>query len=183
MSRGKAHGRNRQYQIECRDVLMFQHPGLTPYHGDGVDVEFECGGTTWSIDVALCNPAGDVLVAECRRRADAVKQGDLAEFAWKVELLRKALNAPIAGVFFAKSQHQLGAVRAGDFAAITMAVLAEGGGPPGFAISYHRYDRERERRYKDMVIHIPPDQYQVSGSPDTELKLIRKRPPPPKGEW
>ncbi len=152
---GKAHGLNRQYQVQCRDLLRHRHADLKPYAGDGVDVPFEVGGTTWSFDVALEGAGGDLIVAECRRRKEAVKQGDVAEFAYKVELLRKHLDRLVAGVFFAKTRLQLGAVKVGDFEGISMAVVGEDAQPPGFAISFHRYDVDRERRCIELAVHIP----------------------------
>jgi len=45
MSGGKAHARNRLYQMECRDILMCLNPGLQPWEGDGIDVGFSFAGT------------------------------------------------------------------------------------------------------------------------------------------
>ena len=56
MPGGKAHGENRQYQVECRDVLVFRDRSLVPYAGDGIDVPFKVGSTEWSFDVALRVP-------------------------------------------------------------------------------------------------------------------------------
>src|SRR6478735_7196091 len=101
MTGGKAHGANREYQLTCRDVLRCRRPELEPWAGDGIDVPFELPDTTWRIDVALREPGGGLVVAECRRTIDAVKQEDVAAFAYKVELLRRTLGVLVAGVFLA----------------------------------------------------------------------------------
>lgn len=67
---GKAHGQNRQYQVECRDVLVYRNPSLVPFSDDGIDVPFELPDTTWTFDVALRNADG-LVVAECRRTVNA----------------------------------------------------------------------------------------------------------------
>jgi hypothetical protein len=48
MRGGKAHGRDRQYQVECRNVLMFRNPWLKPWEGDGIDVPFDLPDTRWT---------------------------------------------------------------------------------------------------------------------------------------
>ncbi|HET6756045.1 MAG TPA: hypothetical protein VFH21_00290, partial [Burkholderiales bacterium] len=107
MTGGKAYGRDRQYQVECRDVLMSNTPELTPWAADGIDVPFELPDTCWTFDVALRDRAGALVVAECRRTGGAVKQKDIAAFAYNVEMLRKTLDIPVAGVFIAKTGHQI----------------------------------------------------------------------------
>ena len=167
MTGGKAHGANRQYQLECRDVLTFRNPQLTPWADDAIDVPFQLPDTLWTIDVALRDPAGALVVAECRRRVDAVKQGDVAEFAYKVELLRKTLANPVAGVFIAKKAHQIGAIKVSQFNGIEVAILDEGSTPPGFNITFLRYDSEREKRCRDVIMHVPSGSYGVTGFPAT----------------
>jgi hypothetical protein len=39
----------------------------------------------------------------------------MAAFAYKVESLRRTLDVPVAGVFMAKTSHQIGAVKVGQF--------------------------------------------------------------------
>ena len=78
MPGGKAHGQNRQYQVECRDVLVYRTPLLVPFAGDGIDIPFKLPDTTWTFDVALRNAEGALVVAECRRTVDPVKQEDVA---------------------------------------------------------------------------------------------------------
>jgi hypothetical protein len=169
-----AHGVDRGYQIQCRDVLIFREPRFQPYSADGIDVPFDFGGTTWKLDVALRAPEGEVLIAECRRQKNAVKQEDVLAFATKVELLRKALNVLVAGVFIAKREHQIGAIKVGAFAGITVAILAEGETAPGFAITFLRYDREREDRCRDVTLHVPPMRVDVRGG-DADMRVGKTR--------
>ncbi len=167
MTRGKAHGPNRQYQVECRDVLTYRNPHLIPWTADGIDVSFKLPDTCWTFDVALRDRAGALVVAECRRTAGAVKQEDLAAFAYKVEVLRRALDIPVAGVFIAKKDHQIGAIKVGQFNGIQVAILKDGTTPPGFNITFLRYDTEREERCRDIVMHVPPGSFSLTGFPVT----------------
>jgi hypothetical protein len=165
LTSGAAKGVDRQYQEQCRDVLVHRDSDLKPYASDGIDVPFEAGGTTWTMDVALRKSSGNVVVAECRRTEATVKQEDVAAFAYKVEQLRKALRVEVAGAFLTKTGVQLGAVKVGGFEGISIAVLAEGEKPPGFTIEFHRYDADRERRLKDLVIHVPPARVTITAHP------------------
>jgi len=167
MSAGKAYGENREYQVICRDVLIFRDPTLLPWEADGVDIPFKLADTEWTFDVALKSASGDLVVAECRRTTGAVKQEDIAAFEYKVEALRKGRELNVAGVFITKSDHQLGAVRVGQFNGITLAVLSEGSTPPGFNIVFLRYDPERERKLKNYVMHVPPGSFTFTGYPVT----------------
>ena len=167
MTGGKAHGPNRQYQVECRDVLTFRNPELTPWASDGIDVPFELPDTCWTFDVALRDRAGALIVAECRRTIGAVKQEDLAAFAYKVEVLRKALDIPVGGVFIAKKDHQIGAIKVAQFNGIQVGILEDGATPPGFNVTFLRYDAERESRCRDIVMHVPPGSYTLTGFPAT----------------
>lgn len=173
MTGGQAHGMNRQYQIQCRDVLTFRNPELMPWAADGVDVSFELPDTRWTFDVALRDKTGALVLAECRRTVGAVKQEDVAAFAYKVESVRKALDVPAAGVFIAKREHQLGAIKVGQFNGIQTAILEDGSTPPGFNITFLRYDAERERRCRDLVMHVPSNSIAVTGYAPT---LIHTKP-------
>jgi hypothetical protein len=167
MTGGKAHGHNRQYQVECRDVLTFRNPALTPWAADGIDVPFELPDTCWTFDVALRDRAGALVVAECRRTIGAVKQEDLAAFAYKVEVLRKALDIPVGGVFIAKKDHQIGAIKVAQFNGIQVAVLEDGAIPLGFNITFLRYDAKREKRCCDIMMHVPTGSLTFTGFPPT----------------
>jgi hypothetical protein len=162
-AQGKAYGQDRAYQIHCRDVLQYQHPGFSPYSGDGIDVRFDVGGSTWTIDVALKNSADELLIAECRRRQDRTKQEAIAAFAHKVEMVRREFSVPVGGAFFCKSSPQLGAVKHSQFEGITIAELLEGDISEGFSISFHRYGSERERRIRNFVLKVPTATYTLTG--------------------
>ena len=165
MTGGKAHGSNRQYQVECRDVLIFRNRELTPWADDGIDVPFDLPDTRWTIDVALRDSTGALVVAECRRTSGDVKQEDLAAFAYKVEKLRKHLDIPVAGFFFATTGHQRGAIKVGQFNGIEVIILKYGAAPPGFNMTFLRYDAERETKCRDIVMHVPPISYSLTVSP------------------
>jgi hypothetical protein len=169
-TRGKAHGENRAYQIHCRDLLQNKYPGFWPYSGDGIDVGFTAGGTTWTIDVALRNSEGALLVAECRRRKAPTKQDDIAAFAYKVELLRKHFSTDVAGAFLCKSSPQLGAVKTSQDAGIIVAQLLEGNISEGFSVAFHRYEAEREKRLRDFVFKVSPGDYTVTGGNATCIR-------------
>jgi hypothetical protein len=163
MTRGKAHGNDRAYQVHCRDVLQYKNLGFSPYSGDGIDVAFAVGGTTWTIDVALRSSTGAFLVAECRRRKEPPKQEAIAAFAYKVELLRREFGVPVSGAFLSKSSPQLGLVKVSQFEGITVAELLEGNISEGFSIGFHRYDVERERRVRDFILKVAPGKYALIG--------------------
>jgi hypothetical protein len=163
MTRGKAHGRNRQYQVQCRDVLIFRNPQLVPWSGDGIDVPFNLPDTRWTFDVALKDPSGGLVVAECRRTVEAVKQEAIAAFAYKVGKLHGKLNIPVAGLFMAKGSLQIGAIKVGTFNDIKLITLEEGAHPPGFSITFLRYDAERDKRCKDMIMHVPALSFAITG--------------------
>jgi hypothetical protein len=164
MSRGRAHGRNRRYQKECRDVLMFRNPGFKPCEDNGIDVRFELDTETW-FDIALCDGADRLLVAECKRWDGRVDPDAVRAFTHKVRMVRKILNRRVSGVLFAKTGHNRGTIKAGSFNGIEIAILEEGVAPPGFNITFLRYDRERERRFREMIMHVPPGFYQVISPP------------------
>jgi hypothetical protein len=75
MTAGKATGKDRDYQVFCRDLLLKQYGsnGLRLYEGDGIDVPFDVGGTPRTLDVALVDCEGNIIVAECRRRISKTK--------------------------------------------------------------------------------------------------------------
>jgi hypothetical protein len=162
MSGGKAYGVNRQYQETCRDVLVHRSPRLIPWANDGIDVPFTAD-TTWTLDVALKDDLGRLVVAECRRTIDPVKQDDIGAFAHKVEQLRKTEGVEVAGVFFTKTKHQKGAVRVGQSNGIDIVVLAENAEPPAFGITYLRYDAERERTLAHTFLNIRSEGLGIKG--------------------
>lgn len=167
MPGGKAHGANREYQVQCRDVLTFGNSDLAPWAADGIDVPFDLPDTCWTVDVALRRSDGSLVVVECRRTAEAVKQGDVASLAYKVEMLRKSLGIPVAGFFIAKTGHQLGAIRVGEYNGIEIVVLEEGSTPPAFNMTFLRYDKERETQIQHIITHLPPGELNITGHPVT----------------
>jgi hypothetical protein len=157
MTAGKAHGKDRNYQVSCRNILQVNgQRSLQPYSGDGVDVTFNnLGGTRGvTFDVALKDSGGSIVVAECRRRTNKVKQEDMFAFARKVELLRKHTNTKVAGLFFTKSQYQTGALRHADWSGIEVAVFGQDQTPQNFVLAYQRYDPERETRLQEVLAHV-----------------------------
>jgi len=148
MGAGKATGKDREYQVSCRDLLLTQYEskGIRPYEGDGIDVPFEVGGTSRTIDVALIDQEGKIVLAECRRRMSNTKLMDIDAFAHRVELIRKHPDRQVAGVFFTKKQFQIGAVRSGAWEGIDVIVCGEGQTLQNFVLVYQLYDSEREKR-------------------------------------
>ena len=146
---------------------MFRNPALAPWQAEGIDVSFTLSDTQWTFDVVLREPSGALVVAECRRTVDAVKQEDVAAFAYKVEGLRKSMDVPVAGFFITKTAHQIGAVRVGQFNGIELAVLEEGATPPGFNITFLRFDADREKKLRDIIMHETPGSYASTGMPVT----------------
>ena len=172
MSAGKAHGQDRDYQILCRNILQtVGDPSLNPYSGDGIDVKFKIGGTEVTFDVALENNFGRLVVAESRRRNDVVKQEALFAFAHKVELLRQVTSREVAGVFFAKRNFQLGAVKHATWSGIDVIILNDGQTTTDFALAYHRYDAEREKRIREGFVQMSGT---LSMKGSLEIKVIRK---------
>jgi hypothetical protein len=157
MASGKAYGEDREYQILCRDILKSVESSgrLTPYSDDGIDIKFEgLGGTDITFDIALSDPEGNIVVAECRRRDEPVKQEALLAFARKVELLRKQTERPVAGIFFAKSKYQIGAIKHASWSGIKVAILDQSHPIKNFILSYQRYDVRREKRIQESLAHL-----------------------------
>jgi hypothetical protein len=67
-----------------------------------------------------------LVVAECRRTNDAVKQNHVAAFADGVERPRKYLDIPVSGFFITKTNHQVGAIKLGQLEGIRIVVKREG---------------------------------------------------------
>lgn len=153
MASGQAHGENRRYQEFCRDALRRLRPEIEYYSGDGIDVPFEVGGTTWTIDIALKTPRGQVIVAECRRRTEPLKQDAVAAFAHKVELLRKGLGLQVAGLIFTKRHAQLGAVKACTWEGIQLAVCEQEQPLNAFSLVFYSYDAKRESRLRKGQVY------------------------------
>lgn len=156
MAKGKAYGDNLAYQKLCCDIIrqVQRQDNLVPYSGDGIDVPFQICGTEVSLDVALKNPQGEVVVVECRRWKEPIKQESLFAFLAKVEGLRKALGVGVAGIFVTKSRYQRGAVKLATEMDITVAVCDQDQSPQEFIISYKRYDPKREAVIQNVKAHL-----------------------------
>jgi hypothetical protein len=164
MSAGKA---------QCRDILQTVdgQTSFCPYDADGIDVKFTIGGTDVTFDVVLKDAVGRLLVAECRRREDAIKQEAIFAFAHKVELLRKETGQEVAGAFFAKRKYQLGAVKHASWSGIDVVVLEDGQTTKDFALVYQRYDPNREKRVKEAIVQMSAT---VMSKGSLSIKVIRK---------
>ena len=156
MTSGHAHGVNREYQVQSRDMLVRRaHPErLDPYAGDGIDVPVMLGSNTRTFDVLLRAPTGRLIAAECKRTKDSVPMADVDLFAYHVELLRMETELEVAGVFFAKTGYQLGAVKVAPDTGIEVAVCAEQQQESVFALTFERYDAAREKRLRDGLVMI-----------------------------
>jgi hypothetical protein len=173
MTAGKAHGKDRDYQVSCHNILqVVSKRRLQPYSGDGIDVKFDnLGGTKGvTFDIALKDSKNNIIVAECRRRTNKVKQEDMFAFARKVELLRKHTNSEVAGVFFTKSQYQIGALMHADWSGIEIAVFGQDQSPLNFVLAYQRYDPKREARLQEILAHITET---ATATASFSAKLIR----------
>lgn len=172
MPGGKAHGVDRDYQVSCRDILISRAAPLqvAPEDGDGVDVGFRLESVVRTFDVALTDDHNKLVVAECRRTVAPVKIVDIDAFAQRVELLRKATGREVAGVFFAKTAFQEGAVKAAQDSGIAAATCAQDQPPSSFSILFHRYDPERERRFRHGEAYA---QDSVAVVPTLDVKVIR----------
>ena len=150
MPGGKAYGTDREYQVLCRDILVKRAAPerLVSYAGDGIDVPLRLGTAERTFDIALTDPKGRLVVAECRRTKDPVKISDLDAFAYRVELLRQAAGREVAGVYFTKTAYQQGAVKAAADSGIQVAVCAQDQPLSSFSLVFHRYDAERDRRVR-----------------------------------
>ena len=156
MSSGKAHGENRDYQILGLSIVqvLSRQEGLIPYEGDGIDVPFEMGGSTWTLDIALKNlDDSKIVVGECRRWAYPIEQEHIAAFAYKVELLRKHSGKEVAGVYLTKTHYRIGAVKAAAGAGIEIAICGQNQSPENFVLTYQKYDPKREARFQNAFVH------------------------------
>ena len=141
---------------------MFRNPELVPWAGDGVDVPFETPRGDLYCRRRTGRPDNSLVVAECKRWVSAVKQEDVWAFAHKVERLREVLGVPVAGVFIAKTSHQAGAIRVGEFEGIEIAVLDQGSARRASA-SRSYATTSRETRLRRITMHVPPIAIRLTG--------------------
>jgi hypothetical protein len=174
MAKGKAHGQDRDYQVLCRDILQTANISipLTPYCDDGIDVQFvKLGGTDITFDVALKDSDDNLVVAECRRRKEVVKQEAIFAFAHKVELLRKQTGHSIAGIFLTKSRYQIGALKHASWSGIQAIVLDQKQSIQNFVLAYQKYDPQREKRLQEALGHFTGT---ISPIGSLSIQVIRK---------
>jgi hypothetical protein len=153
MTAGKATGKDRDYQIFCRDLFLTEYMsrGFQPYEDEGIDVPFDVGGTPRTMDIALVDRDGNILVAECRRRVAKIKIMDIDAFAHRVELIRRQTSRKVAGVFFTKKQFQLGAVKSAAWEGIDVVVCNESQTLQNFVLTYQLYDANRDKRLQKAL--------------------------------
>jgi hypothetical protein len=175
---GKATGEDRDYQVFCRDLLLNQYKskGFSSYKSDGIDIRLDVGGTTRTIDVALVDVEGNMIVAECRRRMSKTKLMDIDAFAHRVELIRKDTGLQVAGVFFTKKQFQIGAVKSASWEGIDVIICDEGQSLQNFVLSYQLYDSEREKRLQHAQGYLTGG---IRPTGSVTFTVIRKAPPEP----
>jgi hypothetical protein len=128
---------------------------LEPYADDGIDVPIRLGFATFTFDVALKGSGDRIVVAECKAlsKPGRVKQGDIAEFAHKIELLRKHKSSNVAGVFFTKTAYQDGAVKHASWEGISIAVCEPKEAPNHIFLTYHMYDPVRDEQIRHHLDH------------------------------
>jgi hypothetical protein len=174
MAPGQAYGKNRDYQVLVRDILQTKEPDLKPFSGDGIDVAFKLGWMKSStFDVALKGSGNRIVVAECRRWGSKyrIKQDDILAFARKVELLRqKSLRVKVAGLYFTTSNYQQGALSQAAYEGIQVITCPQDQAPPEFALTYHKYDKERDKYINDSLVNLIGS-FKSSGS--LSIQVIR----------
>jgi hypothetical protein len=128
---------------------------LEPYEDDGIDVPIRLGFATFTFDVALKGSGDRIVVAECKAlsKPGRVKQGHIAEFAHKIELLRKHKSSNVAGVFFTKTAYQDGAVKHASWEGISIAVCEPSESPNHIFLTYHMYDPVRDEQIRHHLDH------------------------------
>ena len=89
-------------------------------------------------------------MAECKAlsKPGRVKQGDIAEFAHKIELLRKHKSSNVAGVFFTRTAYQDGAIKHASWEGISIAVCKPSDRPNHIFLTYHKYDPVRDEQIR-----------------------------------
>jgi hypothetical protein len=152
---GEATGPAREYQVECRDLLV-QRVGslrpLEPYAGEGIDVPILLGYATHKFDVALRGPDGRLVVAECKRwTTKKVSQGHVAEFADWVRRLAPVTDSPVAAFFMVTKDPQLGLLQTAFEPTVRVVVFGPDQHSPDLAFSFVRYDPITGLPWKDAV--------------------------------
>ncbi len=170
---GNAYGKDRVYQVLCRNIIqqIQQQEGLLPYAGDGIDVPIMIAGREWKIDVALKDMKNKVVFAECKRWKDTIQQGEIAKFAYLVEMFRKESGLQVEGIYFTKTGYQQGAVEAARVPGIQIAVVAENQSLNPLIVHYRQYDVEREEVIKQMLL-VNTDQLEARSELTVQLQMV-----------
>ena len=77
-------------------------------------------------------------------------------------------SIPVAGVFVAKTAHQIEAVKLGQSNGIDVVIPVEGSTAPGFNITFLRFDKVREVALRDIIMHVATGSFTTTGH-DTDL--------------
>ena len=136
----------------------------------------DIGGTTVTFDVALEVPGGPLVVAECRRWRDGVKQEGLFALAKKLQLLRESLQRPVEGICFARRRHQLGALRAAAHDEITMVVTEQDQPSNTPSLYFYEYDPKTKtvsRKGKLYVAACSIRHSSAVGTPEVSRKVTQ----------
>jgi hypothetical protein len=141
MASGKSYGKDRERQQLCAEIIkeLRSQENLTPYSGDGIDISISMCGTIVSLDVALKNPDGGLLVVECRRWKKPIQQEALFAFLAKLECLRNTLKVDVEGVFVTRRGYQLGALKMATKMGIGLAICEQDQSSKEFTVAFKRY--------------------------------------------
>ncbi len=158
MGAGDAQGPNLAYQVLVKKIIsiLSQQESLIPLDSDGIDVPVEMGGTKWKLDILLKTiDENRIIVGECKRWRQVIKQNDIAAFAYKVVLLREKTNKEVRAIFFTKKRFQPGAERAAAYAGIELALCEEGLPLEGtFGLQFRRYDPQANIHRQDALVRL-----------------------------
>lgn len=170
---GKAYGSNLAYQKLCRDIIQKSKlkDNLVPYKGNGIDVPLRIGGTEVTFDVVFKNSQGKLVVIECKRWKNPIKQNELFAFAGLVECLRKELGVSVAGIFVTKTGYQIGAIKYATNMGIDVAVCDQNQSVKHFAIIYKHYDLQRVKIIQNARVQLSGD---IKPIGNLFAKVIRK---------
>lgn len=170
MPAGKAYGKDREYQVQAKNILIHKNPLLEPLTEDGIDVPFDIAGTTVYMDIGLQDSQNRIVVGECKNTSSSIEQNELFAFAYKVEEVRKATNKLVAGIFFVKNRFQIGAVKTATYSGIEIAECKPNQSLESFVIAYLHYDANRQKQIREAQVHLSGTG-NMSG--DLSIKVIR----------
>lgn len=161
MGKGQAEGENRAYQLMCKEVLISYYQShrlvVSPYYEDGIDIPFSVANTDVSIDIALTDSSGNLILAECKRWAVAVPQDQVFSFAHRVELMRREYKVNVAAFMFSTNGFQSGALKTGGAKVhqdIGLVLCGQDQIPPNIHLTFLRWDATRLTRIQDHIHHL-----------------------------